>query len=234
MLTLDPAPTIITFDCYGTLVQWHAALRSGVRAVLVGDGAPSGAAGDEAVAATVESLRRHAVALQGRDTYSPYHQILRAALAAAMAEAGRTATAGDGDTLLSFLRAIPPHPEVPAALRRLRARYRLGIISNTDDALLAGTVAAIGVPIDVVVTAEQARAYKPDHRLFDFAHRAMGVTKDQTVHVGMGQFTDMKVCHERGIRGVWIDRAGEPATWRPDAVLKDLAGLPDLLMPGET
>ena len=132
---------------------------------------------------------------------------------------------------MSILRRIEPHPEVAAALERLRARYRLAIISNTDDDLIAGTVAAIGTPIDFVITAQQARAYKPDHRLFLHAYSVMGVTKEETIHVGMGQFTDLKVCHELGIRSVWIDRMGEPLNpdWPPHAVLNDLSGLPRLL-----
>ena len=124
---------------------------------------------------------------------------------------------------------------MPAALARLRARYKLAIIStHTDDELIAGTVAAIGTPIDFVVTAEQARAYKPDHQLFLHAHSVMGVTKEVSIHVGMGQFTDPKVPHELGIRSVWIDRLGEPLNpnWQPDDVLDDLSALPELLLPG--
>ncbi len=118
-------------------------------------------------------------------------------------------------------------------LSRLRERYQIAIISNTGDKLIAGTVAAISTPLDFVVTAQQAQAYKPDHRLFLQAYATMGVSKDETIHVGMGQFTDLKVCHELGIRSVWIDREGEPldSAWQPDAMLKDLSGLPELLLP---
>jgi FMN phosphatase YigB (HAD superfamily) len=82
------------------------------------------------------------------------------------------------------------------------------------------------VPIDFVVTAEQARACKPDHRLFQHAWSVMGMAKEETVHVGMGQFTDLKVCHELNIRSVWIDRVGEPINpdWPPDTTLTDLLG----------
>nr|WP_051045060.1 HAD-IA family hydrolase [Methylobacterium sp. B1] len=133
--------------------------------------------------------------------------------------------------LLSTLGRIEPHTDVPTALGRLRARYRLAIISNTDDDLIAGTVAAIGVPIDFVITAEQARAYKPDHQLFLHAYATLGMTKEETVHVGMGQFTNLKVCYELGIRSVWIDRIGEPLSpdWPPHAELDDFEGLPDML-----
>jgi 2-haloacid dehalogenase len=116
-------------------------------------------------------------------------------------------------------------------LQHLRSQFRLAIISNSDDDLIAGTAATIGVPIDFVITAQQARACKPDHRLFRHAHAVIGVTPGETVHVGMGQVTDLKVCHELGIHAVWINRSGETLDpdWAPDAVLPDLTGLPELL-----
>ena len=81
-----------------------------------------------------------------------------------------------------------------------------------------------------MITAEQARAYKPDHQLFRHAHAVMGVAQEETVHVGMGQVTDLKVCHELGIRAVWINRLGERLNpkWTPDAILPNLFGLPQL------
>jgi 2-haloacid dehalogenase len=137
----------------------------------------------------------------------------------------------DGEKLLSFLRIVPPHPEVPAVLERLRARYRLAIISNTDDDLISGTVAAMGAPIDFVITAQQAGAYKPNHQLFRYAYRVLGAAPEETVHVGMGQVTDLKVCTEIGIQAVWINRSGETLNpeWSPTAVLPNLADLPELL-----
>ncbi|WP_267425602.1 haloacid dehalogenase type II [Methylobacterium sp. GC_Met_2] len=229
MLQLQPVPTIITFDCYGTLVQWHAAVRSAARAILAGR--VTQAEAEDRSPTLADRLRSAAVERQQHPPYCDYKSVLRSALAVALAEAGHTATPEDEGTLLSTFGRIEPHPDVPAALTRLRARYRLAIISNTDDDLIAGSIAAIGLPIDFVITAQQARAYKPDHRLFLHAYEIMGVTKQETVHVGMGQFTDLKVCHELGIRSVWIDRAGEPPNpnWPPDAALNDLAGLPDLL-----
>ena len=231
MLKLDPLPKVVTFDCYGTLVQWHRALKEAARAVLSGHVA-EGDVEDQA-ATLADRFRQVAMLQQQRPPFRDYKAVLHSSLEHGLAEAGYTASVDDQDKLLSFLNTIEPHPEVPAVLDRLRARYRLAIISNTDDDLIAGTVAAIGVPIDFVITAQQARAYKPDHQLFHHAHSAMGVTKEGTIHVGMGQFTDLKVCHELGIRSVWINRAGEPANpdWPADAVLDDLSGLPELLLP---
>lgn len=230
MLMLDPPPKIITFDCYGTLVQWHRAMRNAARSVLTEH---LGMIVLEArAAALADAIRAAAVAHQQRSPFRNYAAVLRASLEEALAAAGFAATEADHHTLWSSLSRIEPHVDTPAALAELRTRYRLAIISNTDDALIAGTVSAIGTPIDFVITAQQAGAYKPDHRLFEYAHHKMGVTKDETIHVGMGQFTDLKVCAELGIRSVWIDREGEPLSpdWSPDAVLKDLRALPDLLL----
>jgi 2-haloacid dehalogenase len=230
MLKLDPLPHVITFDCYGTLVQWHNAVREAARVILSRHF--SGVEPEGQATALADRLRAAAVARQGRPPYCDYKSVLHASLDESLADVGQRATPADQETLLSILRKIEPHPEVSTALERLRARYRLAIISNTDDDLIAGTVAAIGTPIDFVVTAQQAQAYKPDHRLFLHAYATMGVTQEETVHVGMGQFTDLKVCHELGIRCVWIDRLGEPLnpSWPPDASLQDLSGLPELLL----
>ncbi|MGI4732464.1 MAG: haloacid dehalogenase type II [Janthinobacterium lividum] len=231
MLMLEPLPRIITFDCYGTLVQWHRAVRQAARSVLL---AHIGDAVSEAQGASLaDKLRATAVVHQQRSPYRAYHAVLRSSLEEALAAAGHDATEDDHRTLWSTLSCVPVHPDTAAALARLRSCYRLAIISNTDDDLIADTVAAIGAPVDFVITAQQARAYKPDHRLFEYAHARMGVTKDETIHVGMGQFTDLKVCNELGIRSVWIDREGEPLNpdWTSDAVLPDLSALPDLLLP---
>ncbi|MCJ2067053.1 haloacid dehalogenase type II [Methylobacterium sp. J-088] len=229
MLHLQPVPKVITFDCYGTLVRWHDTVRSAARAILAGRVVETDA--QDRSAALADRLRGAAVERQQRPPFCDYKSVLRSALSEALSGFGLSARSEDEDTLLAILSRIEPHPEVPTALDRLRERYQLAIISNTDDDLIAGTVAAIGVPIDFVVTAEQARAYKPDHRLFLHAYHTIGVTKDETIHVGMGQFTDLKVCHELGIRSVWIDRIGEPLSpdWPPHAKLDDLTGLPALL-----
>jgi 2-haloacid dehalogenase len=229
MLMLEPPPKIITFDCYGTLVQWHRAVRDAAHSVL---SAHLGMMVSEMQAASLATkIRATAVTHQQRPPYRNYEAILRSSLEEALAAVGQAATEEDHRTLWSTLSRIPPHSDTQAALARLRKRYRIAIISNTDDDLIEGTVGAIGTPVDFVITAQQAGAYKPDHQLFEYAHAKMKVTKNETIHVGMGQFTDLKVCNELGIRSVWIDREGEPLNpdWPPNAVLPDLYALPDLL-----
>lgn len=229
MLMLQPTPKVITFDCYGTLVQWQQRLRDSAQAIL----SVHGVAMTPALAASfADSIRSRATDQQQRQPYRNYASVLRASLDEALAVLGVIATEKDHRKLWSGLSHIPPHPDAPSALRLLRTQYQLAIISNTDDALIADTVAGLGVPIDFVVTAQQAAAYKPDHRLFEHAHARMGVTASQTIHVAMGQFADLKVCKELGIRSVWINREEEMLApeYAPDVVLPDLAALPELLL----
>lgn len=126
-----------------------------------------------------------------------------------------------------------PHPEVPDALRRLRERYQLAIFTNSDDDLVAPAVAHIGLSFDYVITAEQAKAYKPSRQFFEYAYRTMGVTKDETVHVAMGMYWDMKARHELGLRGIWVNRRGETGNpdWLPYAEVSNLSGAAALLLP---
>jgi 2-haloacid dehalogenase len=212
MLDLDPPPKVITFDCYGTLVRWHETMREAVRAILHQRVAVD--ASKHLASAIADRLRKIAGERQQQRPFQGYESVLQASLAQAFSEVGYEATAADFDTLRATLNEIAPHPEVPAALARLRAHYKIAIISNTADDLIAGTVRAIGTPIDFVITADQVRAYKPDHQLFLKAYAIMGVTGEETVHVGMGQFTDLKVCRELGVRSIWIDRLGKRSTRR--------------------
>jgi 2-haloacid dehalogenase len=191
---LYPLPKVVTFDCYGTLVQWHRAVRQAAQVILDGHLQANGS--PEGVASFANRLRAIAVEYQRKPPFRDYEAVLHASLNQALSEVGFEATAADQAMLLAILGRIDPHPEVPAALACLRERYRIAIISNSGDNLIAGTLSAIGTAVDFVVTAQQARAYKPDHRLFLHAYSTMGVTKDETIHVGMGQFTDLKVCQE--------------------------------------
>ena len=106
---------------------------------------------------------------------------------------------------------------MPAALARLRRSCRIAIISNTDDDLIADAADALGrlgAPVDRVITAEQARAYKPAQRMFDYAMRALGCAETELRHVAQGFRYDIVPAHERGWRPVWINRrgqAGDPA-----------------------
>lgn len=225
---LDPAPKVITFDCYGTLVQWYEVLLREIAAFLVARDRDSAGA-----SAVLDAFSRHSRRLEAERPHRLYKDILRLAFRAALAEHGLAPADGDAERLASAIPTMGPHFEVPGALRRLRERYRLAIFTNSDDDLIVHNVARIGVPFDFVITAERARAYKPSRRLFEYGYRTMGVSKDETVHVAMGMFLDMKACHDLGVRGIWVNRLGQRGNpeWLPYAEVADLDEAAALLLP---
>src|SRR3569833_1300673 len=189
MFKLDPAPKVITFDCYGTLVQWYEVLLREIGATLAEHDMRSASA-----SAILDSFSAQGRRLTAERPHRLYKDILRVGFAAAFGEHGLSPSAEEIARISSSPMTMGPRPEVPAVLRRLLARYRLAIFTNSDADLIAPTVARIGVPFDYVVTAEQAQAYKPSPQLFEYAYRRMGVAPSETVHVAMGMYWDMKAC----------------------------------------
>lgn len=231
MFKLDPAPKIVTFDCYGTLVQWYEVLLRELGAVLVAEGR------DVAEASTIlDTFSRHSRRLEAEKPHRLYKDILRTGFRAALREHELDSRDGAVERLANAISTMGPHPEVPEVLRRLRERYKLAIFTNSDEDLIVENVARIGVPFDYVVTAERAQAYKPSRQLFEHAYETMGVTKDETVHVAMGMFLDMKACHELGVRAIWVNRLEQQGNpdWLPYAEVSDLAGAEALLLPAST
>lgn len=227
IVTPDHVPTVITFDCYGTLVQWDEVLLCEIDTTLAAHGASHASA-----SAILDRFSAHGRRLTAERPHRLYKDILRVGFAAAFGDHGLTPHADEIERITASPITMGPHPEVPDALRRLRERYKLAILTNSDDDLIAPTVERIGVPFDFVITAEQARAYKPSRHLFDYAYRTMGVSPNETVHVAMGMYWDMKACHELGLRGIWVNRRGETgnADWLPYAEVSDLNGAAALLL----
>ena len=224
---LNPAPKIITFDCYGTLVQWYEVLEREVGVVL-----SNHSARDVSSSEIIDSFSAHSRRLTTERPHRLYKDILRIGFTAAFSDHGLVTTADEITRIASSPMTMGPHPDVPDVLRALRKYYKLAIFTNSDDDLVAPTVARIGVPFDHVITAEQARAYKPSRQLFEYAYKAMGVTPEETLHVAMGMYWDMKAVHELGLRGIWVNRRGETGNpdWLPYAEVPDLTGAAALLL----
>jgi 2-haloacid dehalogenase len=229
MLSLDPEPKVITFDCYGTLVRWHEVFLYDIGAVLAGH---SHSDSDKA-AAILDSFSAQSRRLTAEQPHRLFTDILRIGFTAAFREQGLSPGADEIERIAYAPSRMGPHPDVPDALRRLRERYKLAIFTNSDDDLIGPTAARIGVPFDFVITSQQARAYKPSRDLFEHAYREMGVVPEETVHVAMGMYTDMKACHELGLRAIWVNRRGETGNpdWLPYAEVSDLDDAASLLLP---
>jgi 2-haloacid dehalogenase len=216
---------IVTFDCYGTLVDFD--LDRVVRACLA-DRLPADGVDEAEFLRDFRVMRFQAVL----EPYRPYRDVLAASFEHAMRLHGLPYRREDGEALAAAVPTFGPFPEVPAVLARLRQRYALAIISNTDDALIAGNLERIGVPFDYVITAEQARAYKPSRRAFEHALRTTGRPPDQVIHVAQGFEYDIIPTHGLGLRRrIWVNRSGRRGSraFMPYDEIRDMTALPGLL-----
>jgi 2-haloalkanoic acid dehalogenase type II len=192
---------VVTFDCYGTLVDWEGGLATAFLRAAWADG----------VRLERGAVIRAYLAVEPEveaGPYRPYREVL--------AESARRVAEGLGWRLdparAGFLAdSLPgwvPFPDTNPALARLHAGgYALGILSNIDDDLFAATRRHLAVDFALVVTAQQVRAYKPAPPHFEAAQRAIGSRR--WLHVGQGYFHDIVPARTRGIPSAWINRNGE-------------------------
>jgi 2-haloacid dehalogenase len=220
-------PEWLTFDCYGTLIQWDEGLLAVIQHILRRQ--------DSRGVEPVEVMRaydRHEHALEHASPHRPFRQVAGEGLRQALAEFGLSCDASDIALLTAGISRMPPFPDVVGALAELKAAgFGLCIISNTDDDIIAGNVAQLGGRIDRVVTAQQARAYKPSRRIFEHAHRELGVRKEDVVHICASPQLDHTAARDIGFRCIWIDRGtGRPLLpdYVPDAIVPTLDRVPVL------
>ncbi|HEY6057451.1 MAG TPA: haloacid dehalogenase type II [Candidatus Limnocylindrales bacterium] len=218
----------LTFDCYGTLIDWESGIGAGLRAILESRGVRTDEAG---------LLERYATAEADLEAgrYRRYREILASAAQRVVSTYGVEA---DEDELATFAGSVaewPPFSDSPDALARLSRRYRLGVITNCDDDLFAASNARLGVRFDWVVTAQQVGSYKPNPRNFEVALETLGLPRERILHVAQSLYHDHAPARRLGLSTVWINRragkpgsgATPPASAQPDLVLPDLASLAD-------
>ncbi|MFM0358490.1 haloacid dehalogenase type II [Paraburkholderia nemoris] len=220
-------PTWLTFDCYGTLIQWDEGLLAAVQEILSHRGAT-----EVEASRFIEVYDRHEHALEQTPPHRSFREVSGQGLRLALEEFGLDGSEKDATVLTSRISAMPPFPEVVSTLAKLKTMgFSLCIVSNTDDDVIGGNVAQLGGHIDRVVTAQQAGAYKPAPRLFEYAHELLDVSKDDVVHICASPHLDHAAARDIGFRCVWIDRGtGRKLLpdYTPDATLKTLDEVPQL------
>ena len=221
----------LTFDCYGTLIDWEAGIARGLGVMLASQGITAD------VEELLERFAGHEAALEA-GPYRRYREIL--------AEAGRRIGRDYGvepsdDALEAFGASVgewPAFPDSAAALARLAERFRLGVITNCDDDLFAQSNRRLGVTFDWIITAQQAGSYKPDPRNFEQALKRIDVPRERIVHVAQSLYHDHVPAKALGMTTVWIDRrrdrpgfgATPQADATPDLVLPDMASLAEVAL----
>jgi 2-haloacid dehalogenase len=213
----------LTFDCYGTLIDWEAGLLAAFRPILAARGLH---VGDD----VLERYARHEASAEA-GPYLRYRDVLAAGLRGVAGELGIQPTAEEIEAFSGSVADWPAFPDSPAALARLHTRYRLGVITNCDDDLFAASASRLGTEFDWVVTAQQVGSYKPHEANFLTAFARLGLPRERILHVAQSLFHDHAPAKRLGLSTVWIDRrhdrpgagATPPASATPDAVYPDLA-----------
>ena len=216
----------VSFDCYGTLIDWETGLAAAFRPVLDAHG----------VAADAEDVlgryaRHEAEAAAEAGPYMIYRDVLASGLSGVASELGFEPSPAELATFAGSVADWPAFPDSAEALQRLKRRYRLGVITNCDDDLFARSNTRLGVEFDWVITAQQVGSYKPSHQNFEVAFERIELPRDRILHVAQSLYHDHVPAKELGLSTVWIDRrldrAGSGATPQakaaPDATFPDMA-----------
>jgi 2-haloacid dehalogenase len=226
VLTFQTPPKVVTFDCYGTLVEWDAVLVPAIHSVL---------RLHDCVDISPETVLAefHRLSFEAQDTppYRSYVEIVRECFHQAFLTAGLQVAPETSWGMVRALQEAKPHEDVIPTLTLLKRHCKIGIITNSDGDLIAPCIQRLGVPVDFLVTAEMAMAYKPSAQIFGLADRMIGFPRADVVHVAMSMDLDIAACVSRRQRCVWINRrriGGQPPH-QANAVLNDLSLLPQLL-----
>ena len=212
---------VLTFDCYGTMIDWETGIFSALRPILA---AHNKSIPDSGLLMLYAELELNAE--QGE--FLRYRNVLQSVVRGFGERLGFSPTDGEVRSLPESLANWQPFPDTVEALRKLKSRYKLAVMSNVDDDLFASTAPKLGVAFDHVITAQQARCYKPCMRMFELAEERIAVRREQWLHVGQSIYHDVIPAQSLGIATVWVNRPSP----RPGAgAAKAAAGKPDLEVP---
>jgi 2-haloacid dehalogenase len=223
---------VLTFDCYGTLIDWETGIFSALRPIL--------SAHHKSIPdALLLELYGELEAAAETNPYRSYREVLETVVRGFGQRLGFTPTPAEVRTLADSVPVWCPWPDTIAALARLRRRYQLAIISNIDDDLFATTRPQLQADFHWVITAQQARCYKPSLPIFRLALDTIGVAPNRVLHVGQSIYHDVLPAQSLGLATVWINRpspragigAVKPAQGRPDLEFPNLQSLANQAVP---
>jgi 2-haloacid dehalogenase len=217
---------VLTFDCYGTLINWEAGLLAGLHRILK---AHSNNIPDPEILAMYGEFEQ----LAEQPPYQTYAEVLGSVVRRFGTALSFTPSMNEVRSLADSLPTWKPWPDTVAALHQLKTRFRLAILSNTDDDLFESTRPQLEVAFDEVVTAQQAQAYKPSLKLFELALRRIHAPAHRVLHVGQSIYHDVVPAQALGLATVWVNRPSArpgigaviPAEAKPDIIVTSLEEL---------
>ncbi|MGC9221977.1 MAG: HAD-IA family hydrolase [Solirubrobacteraceae bacterium] len=216
--------TFVTFDVYGTLIDWE----TGAADAFVKEAARDGYSLDpQAVVPLFHSLQQQIQA----GSYELYAEVLRRTAIQVAKELNWPLEPSRSGFLPDSVQDWPPFKETNPVLEKVAKRYSVGLISNIDDKLLGLTRRRIPTNFDLVVTAQQVRSYKPDPAHFSECERRIG-SKKGWVHIAASYYHDVEPCIKKKIPVIWVNRHGavlEAGQKKPDAEVRTLKEAASLL-----
>jgi len=217
---------VLTFDCYGTLINWEEGILRCLHRVLA-------AHGKDTDDATILRLYGDFEANAEQGEYRRYREVLQSVMRQFGEQLGFAPTDQEANSLPESMKNWQPWPDTVNALRQLRSGFRLAIVSNVDDDLFAATLPQLGAEFDQIITAQQAGAYKPSLKIFELALSRIGTPAHRVLHVGQSLYHDVLPAQALGLATVWVNRtsarsgvgAVKAAEGRPDLEVASLAEL---------
>lgn len=217
---------ILTFDCYGTLIKWEDGIFAALRPILA---AHSKKVDDSTLLKLYGDFEQRAE----QPPFRNYRDVLASVVRQFGNELGFEPTFAEARSLPESLPTWKPWPDTVAALRQLKTKFRLAILSNVDDDLFAATRPQLGVDFDEIITAQQAQAYKPSLKLFELALSRINAPAHRVLHVGQSLYHDVIPAQSLGLATAWINRpsarpgvgAVKAADAKPDLTFTSLAEL---------
>jgi 2-haloacid dehalogenase len=191
--------TTISFDCYGTLIDWESGILPILRIVLANHGHSLPDSG-------ILELYGEFEAQAESGSYQCYRDVLQAVVRAFADRFRFEATRAESSSLHESVCSWPPFPDTVAALRELQKHHKLVVISNIDDDLFAETRKHLDVEFGAVITAEQAKSYKPSVNNFQIALRTLAISPEELLHAAQSVYHDVIPARSLGISTVWVNR----------------------------
>ena len=206
----------VTFDCYGTLIDWETGVYDAFQKEADRDGFTIERG--ELIPRFIDVQRE----IQ-RGSYELYAEVLRRTAVKVAEELGWQLEPSRSNFLPDSVPRWPPFRETNAQLERFSKKYEIGVLSNIDDKLLGATRRHFRTDFDLVVTAQQVRSYKPDPAHFKECARRIEGKKRRWVHIASGYPTDIEPCLKQKVPVIWVNRHGEklePSQKKPTEEVK--------------
>jgi len=218
---------VLSFDCYGTLIDWEKGILGVLRPVFEAHNM------NLTDAQTLELYAELEPQAQREGQHVKYKEVLREVMQEFGNRLGFTPSESELNCLASSLKDWLPFPDTVPALKTLKKNFKLAVISNIDDDLFAFSAKDLQVEFDWIITAEQAKCYKPSQRIFEYAIEKIGYPPERILHIAQSVYHDIIPAKAMGLSAIWVNRrkgqqdfgAARPASCGSDLEVLDLESL---------